>query len=422
MIQVLDVWFDSLRVATVKREGQKLALAYTDEGVKHGRPLSLSMPCAERPYVGAHVEWWLRSHLPDKPSLIRRWGSIAGSSDVLSLLSTPLGLDCVGATRFGAEGIDPDDVGGSLYEMGDQELTEELAWVLKGMPERFMSDLYCSLPGFHPKLALRKTGISGRWARPIGREPSTHILKPRFAHEKVTPVTEFLMLKTAAAVGLEVSHAWLESYGELFVLVVERYDRKQIGEHWVRLHQEDFGQALGMPPEKRAYSAGGPGVEEICALLEASTCDPENSLLQFVLGLLWAWLTADIDAHARNYAVLWKQDRAPTMAPLYDRNTSLSFKKQRVEDLSLAMPCQEKSNIGTLDSCLHSTFDWLSEAAGVKAEEMRQQAANVFSQAPDALSSAIKQLGSEHRQGIRKELRCLQTRFSSRCELFTKQL
>ncbi len=419
MTEVVDVWLDVHRVATVERCSSGLKLTYDPEHMGDKHPLSLSLPHDKRSHSGSRVEWWLRSHLPDRPSLIRRWSEQAGSSDVLALLSTPLGADCAGAVRFAPAGADPDRLGGSLSEMDGEEVERELRWVIAGMPGRAMSDLYCSLPGFHPKLALRRMGEHGGWARPTGSEPSTHILKPRARHEKVVPVTEHLMLETARRSGLNTPRSWLESHGDMSVLIVERYDRDLIDRRWRRMHQEDFGQALGLPPEKRSHASGGPGVEDMSRLLRSAARDPQESLSRLASGLIWAWLTADIDAHARNYAVIWDSGHAPTLAPLYDRNTSLPFKKQQVEELELAMPYRGASRIGDLDQALPGSLEALTAAVGISVEEILERGGSIAATAPDALSDTLRRTGSGQRSGIRRELRCLQSRFSTRCKTFS---
>lgn len=416
----LAVWLDNRRAATVERSDSGLVLTYIPEYLGGGYPLSLSLPQGDRSHSGARVEWWLRSHLPDNPSLVRRWGENAQGSDVVALLSTPLGLDCAGAVRFAPDGINPDERGGSLLEMSEDEVETELAWVIAGMPGREMSDLYCSLPGFHPKLALRRTGQHGGWARPTGDEASTHILKPRAGHEKVVPVTEHMMLETAHRCGLGVPKSWLEPHGDMTVLVVERYDRKLVDGRWRRLHQEDFGQALGLAPEKRSYAAGGPGIEAVAGMLRSASQDPQESLSRFAAGLIWAWITADIDAHARNYAVLWDESLAPTFAPLYDRNTSLPFRKQNAGDLELAMPYGGTSRIGDLDEALPNSLETLAAAVGIPVATVREHGELIAERAPDALSDALKTLSGGHRRGIRRELRCLQSRLSKRSGMFLK--
>ena len=50
------------------------------------------------------------------------------------------------------------------------------------------------------------------------------------------------------------------------VFVSERYDRQLINGRWVRLHQEDLGQALSVDPRRKYQSDGGLGAKEVAGL------------------------------------------------------------------------------------------------------------------------------------------------------------
>lgn len=51
----------------------------------------------------------------------------------------------------------------------------------------------------------------------------------------------------AAAIGLSAHETRIEAAGAQVVLVVERYDRLRTDAGITRIHQEDAGQALGLP-------------------------------------------------------------------------------------------------------------------------------------------------------------------------------
>lgn len=105
---------------------------------------------------------------------------------------------------------------------------------------------------------MRKANI--RLFRPLDEDgiflpkdgaPSSHILKfdsPRFSH---LVTNELFMLRVADAAGLPVVAAQHVKFGRVTALQVERYDRVYLGGVIHRLHQEDFCQALGFPPEQK---------------------------------------------------------------------------------------------------------------------------------------------------------------------------
>src|SRR5690606_33623881 len=109
----------------------------------------------------------------------------------------------------------------------------------------------------------------GRWFRPEGPTPTTHIMKLPMGtiagglDFKLSVENEWLCAQFLKAMGLDVANASIESFEDLTVLVVERFDRRWLGAdtaavhtrgftpaagvHLVRLPQEDFCQALGVP-------------------------------------------------------------------------------------------------------------------------------------------------------------------------------
>lgn len=104
-------------------------------------------------------------------------------------------------------------------------------------------------------------------------------------------------------------------------LVVERFDRSwqegRNGEKWIaRLPQEDFCQALGIPPNKKYEKDGGPGIAECMQLLEGSS--DEDDRRTFALTQLAFWLVAATDGHGKNYSIFLGRDDSYITTPLYD--------------------------------------------------------------------------------------------------------
>lgn len=50
-------------------------------------------------------------------------------------------------------------------------------------------------------------------------------------------------------------------------IAVRRYDRLWSDGRWLRVHQEDLCQALGVPPMNKYQNEGGPSPERIVGLL-----------------------------------------------------------------------------------------------------------------------------------------------------------
>ncbi len=99
-------------------------------------------------------------------------------------------------------------------------------------------------------------------------QPTTHILKPSIPRFAATTENEAFVMRLAAAVGLDVALVEPRVVRDRKFLLVQRYDRSVAEDGGVRrIHQEDFCQALGVPPETKYASEGGPAFKQCFALL-----------------------------------------------------------------------------------------------------------------------------------------------------------
>jgi len=84
-----------------------------------------------------------------------------------------------------------------------------------------------------------------------------------------------------------------------------------------RLHQEDFCQALGVPPELKYQNEGGPGLAQAFALVRSATRPSAPQLIKLMDFVLFNALIGNHDAHAKNFSLLYTP-RGAVLAPLYD--------------------------------------------------------------------------------------------------------
>jgi serine/threonine-protein kinase HipA len=305
------------------------------------------MPVQERSHGHATVSPWLWGLLPDNMDVLRRWARQFSVSSVnpFSLLGTPIGEDCAGGVQF----VPPARLESLLAEPGSVEwlsiadvevrlrhLREDAtAWLGDAAVERN--------PGFVGRFSLagrqRKTALffaDGRWGAPSGRIPTTHILKPAIEGFSDQELVEHLCLDAASRAGLIAAESRVVAFGAESAVVVTRYDRIRIADRVVRVHQEDLCQALGVAPEHKYQSEGGPGPAEIAHLLRAAMPEEaaKTSVRRFADALIWNWIIAGTDAHAKNYSLLLA-GREVRLAPLYDVTSALPYENER--HLQLAM-------------------------------------------------------------------------------------
>ena len=290
----------------------------------HATPLSTRFPLDEYPTAGVSLKNWLLGLLPDNDRVLlalQHRHDIARSNR-LDLLGTAIGEECAGAVQFcwrsRTEGLLNKE--GGMTPISDDEV---IAWLneLRDDPAYRPGDHEgrggFSLAGMQPKIALRETSTG--WAVPWGHEPTSHILKiarpQRFPHECVM---EHITMGIANRLGISTASTELLVEDDLEAIVVKRYDRVSDNEgRLLRVHQEDFCQALGYPPDRKYQDEDGPTPTDIADMLQQTAPSPSNAetaVRRFRDMHIFQWLTVAIDAHSKNYSLLLSGDQTAVAA------------------------------------------------------------------------------------------------------------
>ncbi|MEO7217808.1 MAG: HipA domain-containing protein, partial [Gemmatimonadaceae bacterium] len=336
----LDIWMNGEHVGVwhPSRAGNPV-FKYDSEWLQseRGRPISLSLPFlpGNEPHRGEYVSAWFDNLLPDSDTIRKRLSQRfhTSSRQAFDLLAA-IGRDCVGAVQIMPVGTDP----GNVRRIDSEPLTDaDVAALLRRVTgsEHLGADpgdeIRISIAGAQEKTALAR--INGHWHRPHGATPTTHILKLPLGvigniranmHESVE--NEWLCLEFLRRLGLPVASASIEAFadaiGQEKVLVLERFDREfrpATGSDpaWiVRLPQEDFCQATGVPSARKYETEGGFGIQQSLALLAAGEQRAEDSLV-FIKAQVAFWLLAAPDGHAKNFSIFLRRN-GYIMTPLYD--------------------------------------------------------------------------------------------------------
>ncbi|MDX9792606.1 MAG: HipA domain-containing protein [Kiritimatiellia bacterium] len=132
-------------------------------------------------------------------------------------------------------------------------------------------------------------------------------------------------MSLAKAVGLKVSAVERFEVGDKVCILIQRYDRTAATDGTVtRIHQEDFCQALGFPPEHKYQQEGGPLLRDCVALLREWSTAPVLDIRDFIDGQIFNVLVGNADAHGKNYSMLY-QDGQRRLAPFYDLVCTLAW-------------------------------------------------------------------------------------------------
>jgi serine/threonine-protein kinase HipA len=344
MTKELIALVDMQEMGRVSRDRSgKLSFTYEDAW-RNGAdafPLSLSMPLGLAEHGNVKIDPFLWGLLPDNDRVLAQWGRRfqVSARNAFGLIAN-VGEDCAGAVQFvqpeRLEAIrrrSPADVEWLTAATIAQRLralrADHAAWRLPRDTGQF------SLAGAQPKTAL--LFLNGRWGLPSGRVPTTHILKPPTGEFDGHAENEHFCLELGRALGLTVPNSRILRFEDEIAIVVERYDRIQIGRRFQRIHQEDMCQALALPPTRKYESEGGPGVRQIVELVQTFSTNSAEDVWRFIDTVAFNWLIAGTDAHAKNYAVLLGSSGQVRLAPIYDLASVLPYPDFDAHRIRLAM-------------------------------------------------------------------------------------
>ena len=354
--EVLTVLLGGQRLGEVEQsEEGKLRLVYDPawRDASSSQPLSISMPLALPEHGDERIRPFLAGLLPDNPNVLQAWGNQFGISprNPFALLSF-MGEDCAGAAQFiRAERLDEvlDDQVWNVKWLEDYGVQERLARLRQDRTSwRSSQDTgQFSLSGAQPKTALLRQ--DGRWGVPAGRVPTTHILKPPIPDFDGHVENEHFCLQLAMELSLPVATSTVMRFGPEIAIVVERYDRVSLpgagAQPIKRLHQEDLCQAVGVMPSKKYQNDGGPTPAQVVELLWRHSSRPVEDVARFLDALVFNWLIAGTDAHAKNYSLLYGDGGQVRLAPLYDLASALPYPHLESRRLTLAMKVGSKYRV-----------------------------------------------------------------------------
>jgi len=319
MARHLDVWLLGAHMGTLSQIDGRLSFAYSQTVTT---PLSQSLPIRPEPFDDRATRPFFAGLLPEggKRKQIAKTLQVSTQNDYALLDS--LGGECAGAVTLLEPGQSPQapDSPREVRWLDHAHLIQ----VLNEMPLRPMragdDGLRLSLAGAQDKLpvVLAENGI--RIGLPLHGSPSTHILKPPIAGVDGSVFNEAFCMALAGSLKLEVAGTKIQTIADAAqlrqYLLVERYDR-QTGTPNIRVHQEDFCQALGVVSEHKYQNEGGPGLAQAFALLRSATRPSALHTLRLLDYVVFNALIGNHDAHGKNFSLLYTPAGA-VLTPLYD--------------------------------------------------------------------------------------------------------
>lgn len=355
MARNLDVYLNRDKVGTLSQDDQgDLGFQYEETWLKNPKavPLSQSLPLqndsfdrvASRPFFGG-----ILPEADQRDAIAANLG-ISKKNDFAML--EQIGGECAGAVTFLPFG-DPLPEHDHSYLKLDEAT---FAHTLRKLPTRPLlageDGIRLSLAGAQTKLAIFRSP-TGEISVPLGGAPSTHIVKPAFKDYETIVRNEAFCMRLAKAVKLDVANVETGRADGLEYLLVERYDRKTEATNVVRLHQEDFCQAMGYV--LKYQNEGGPSLQKCFDLVRNVSSRPVVDLRALLDAVLFNVLIGNNDAHGKNFSLIY--DRGVRLAPLYDLICTVAY-----PDLSRKMAMKIGSRY-EFETVLPRHFEAMAEEA-----------------------------------------------------------
>jgi serine/threonine-protein kinase HipA len=177
----------------------------------------------------------------------------------------------------------------------------------------------------------------------------------------------------------------------------------------VRLHQEDFCQALGIVSENKYQKEGGPSLKQCFALLREVSSAPVLDLTRLLDAVIFNFLVGNNDAHGKNFSLLHRGTGAANLetrlAPLYDL-VSTRYYPELTRDLAMKIGGEYSS-----DKVSKANFEQLAEDAGLAKPLVRRRV-------PELANSILSNLRSTEIEHTVTE--ALAEQIHTRCNVFLR--
>lgn len=324
MSKTLDVYLSGQCIGDLEQDktGQ-LRFTYALEWINDSSSfaISCSLPLQKESFTQKECRPFFAGVLPEDATrrLIGKNLGISANND-FSMLEK-IGGECAGAISFISKNKSAAAGSNNYRELS----VDELATILERLHTKPLlagdEHIRLSMAGVQDKIPLCYK--DNKYFLPLDNSPSTHIIKPENKHFPGLIENEHFCMQLAKKINLYVANAQINQISEKTFLLVERYDRLTSDDTILRLHQEDFCQALGIVPEKKYQNEGGPSFKDCFNLLRRFSSLPAIELQKLLEALIFNMLIGNCDAHGKNFSLLY--NNGITFSPLYDLVCTLYY-------------------------------------------------------------------------------------------------
>ncbi|GLR60569.1 HipA domain-containing protein [Rhizobium indigoferae] len=379
----LDTSADPVGVLVRDQRGG-LAFAYSEAYVSQpgAISLSLSLPLTPEPFEEAVTRPFFDNLLQERDGALSDiMAREAIARDDIAGLLFHLGKDCAGALSVLPVGSPPTKVPGD-YQKDYQPIEgDRLDAIVESLHKRRRlpagTDDPSPLAGMQSKIALTVLP-DGSLAEPVPSSgaPTTHILKVPDQDHIHDGSLEYEAMRLSQEIGFSTADVSLLPIAGVNVLLVTRFDRARDKDgRIVRIHQEDFAQALGLPSALKYERRGAPGrrfdVDAVRRILDA-TSDPAVERELFIQATLFDLFVGNVDAHAKNFALLHEPGGGISTSPRYD------ILPTRLDDTLTDELAYKIGDATTLDEIRKEDIDLFLKTVGIPSAAARQRLAKRY--------------------------------------------
>ncbi|MDD3403476.1 MAG: HipA domain-containing protein [Hespellia sp.] len=301
-------------------------LEYLDS--RDAAPISISLPLQKEPFSAIKTKNFFEGLLPEgfTRQSVARWMHV-DETDYLSILAG-LGNECLGAIRIVSEN---ESLQKPFYEKLTSEQVAKLAKEGATRSTQLVTKAHLSLTGASGKVGLYYDEQNDTWFLPKGEAPSTHIVKQSHIRLDGIVTNEQLCLQTARHLGIDVPESFIINMGnaqeEQVLFASRRYDRLldsstdmiQGLRRPLRLHQEDFAQAMGMASSEKYEKNNQEYLRKIFHLLSTYSASPIEDQMKLWDIMVFDYLIGNTDNHIKNISLLYDKNlKGIHLAPAYD--------------------------------------------------------------------------------------------------------
>ncbi len=404
MTKKLDVYFHDKLIGQLEQDNHgEMNFTYSSNWLNNPNAVSIScsLPLQDDTFKRKDCQAFFGGILPEngQRKIIARNLGISANND-FSMLDK-IGGECAGALTFitHKEKL-------NLQDDQYQELTEStLPAILRELPMRPLlageAGIRLSLAGVQDKIAVYVDGE--RISIPLNNAPSTHILKPDFTIYEGVIFNEAFCLNLAKKIGLAVAEAEIRKIEDIHYLLIKRYDRIHVNNKIMRVHQEDFCQALGISSTQKYQNEGGPSFKKCFELIRNESSAPVIDLDKMLNAVIFNFLIGNCDAHGKNFSLLYLDGLQ--LSPFYDLISTLYYQEL---DKKMAMKLGGEYQI---DKITMNNFDKFADETNLTKPEVKKRIQELI----DTILATLPSIDAQHhvQEGVASLIK-------KRCESFAK--